>query len=257
MSRLDGHGGWFRANRPGPLECVDMRNPPSPSALRRLARRVLTGGIAVAAVASATACDLAGASSAPESPKQGGTLYVVTQADFGTLDPQVSYVAVEADALRLLTRTLTTFKATPEGASEIVGDLATDAGRPSDNNTVWRFNLKTGLRWEDGSPVTCSQVRYGIERRFSRDVQMQGGAPYPLTYLKDNENPYLGPWVANDNNGKGLESIKCLDERRIEFHLGKPVGDFGYAVSMSTFAPVPPEKDTKEPDPRDRKHVPA
>ncbi|MGE5828612.1 MAG: ABC transporter substrate-binding protein [Micromonosporaceae bacterium] len=224
-----------------------MRTPPSPSALRRFARRVLTGGVALAAIASATACDLAGASSAPEAPKPGGTLYVVTQADFDNLDPQVSYVAVEADALRLLARTLTTYKATPDGASEIVGDLATDAGRPSDNNTVWRFTLKPGLRWEDGSPVTCSQVRYGVERRFSRDVQMQGGAPYPLQYLQDNSpDPYLGPWVANDNNRKGLESIKCLDERRIEFHLSKPVGDFGYAVAMSTFAPVPPEKDTRE-----------
>jgi peptide/nickel transport system substrate-binding protein len=211
-------------------------------------RRFVAAAAAVAAIASATGCDLAGAASAPETPKTGGTLYVVLQADFEVLDPQRSYAAAEANFLRLTTRTLTTYKSEAGAASsEVVGDLATDAGRPSDNNTVWRFNLKNGIRWEDGSPVTCSQVRYGIERRFSRDVIMAGGAPYPLSYLQDNSpEPYLGPWVAGDNNGKGLESIKCLDEKRIEFHLSQPVGDFGYAVAMSTFAPVPPEKDTKE-----------
>jgi len=228
-----------------------MRTPPSSTLVsppRRWLRRLIAVGAALAAVGSATACDLAGAASAPETPKTGGTLTVITQADFDVLDPQRSYAAVEANFLRLTSRTLTTYKSEAgAGASEVVGDLATDAGRPSDNNTVWRFNLKNGVRWEDGSPVTCSQVRYGIQRRFSKDVIMAGGAPYPLTYLQDNSpDPYLGPWVAGDNNGKGLESIKCLDEKRIEFHLKQPVGDFGYAVAMSTFAPVPPEKDTKE-----------
>jgi peptide/nickel transport system substrate-binding protein len=213
----------------------------------RFSRRLLAAVVAVATAVPLAACDLAGAASAPEAPAKGGTLNVILLADFDVLDPQRSYTAVGANAQRLFARTLTTYRSVPgAAASEIVGDLATDTGRPSDNNTVWEFTLKPGLRWEDGSPVTCKQVRYGVERRFSRDAIMGGGAPYPLTYLKDNADPYLGPWVANDNSGKGLESIECLDERTIVFHLKQPVGDFGYAVAMSVFAPVPPEKDKKK-----------
>jgi peptide/nickel transport system substrate-binding protein len=214
----------------------------------RFSRRLLAAVVAAATVVPLAACDLAGAASAPETPVKGGTLNVILQSDFDVLDPQRSYTAVGANAQRLFERTLTTYRSVPgSAASEIVGDLATDTGRPSEGNTVWEFTLKPGVRWEDGSPVTCQQVRYGVERRFSRDAIMGGGAPYPLTYLKDNSpDPYLGPWVARDNDGKGLDSIECVDVKTIRFHLKQPVGDFGYAVAMSVFAPVPPEKDTKE-----------
>jgi peptide/nickel transport system substrate-binding protein len=217
-------------------------------AIRRRTGRLLAAALVVAGVASASACSLAGSASPPKEPKAGGTLYVYMQADFEMLDPQRSYSANEADVLRLLDRTLTTYKSAPgSGASEIVGDLATDAGHPSENDTVWTFDLRPGVRWQDGSPVTCSQVRYGVERRFTRDAEMSGGPYYPIDYLQDNpDSPYLGPWVANDNHGVGLQSIKCIDEHTIQFHLKRPVGDFGYTVAMAVFAPVPPEQDTKQ-----------
>src|SRR5690242_11597946 len=94
---------------------------------RRAMQRLIAVGVAVAAVASAAGCDLARAANTPEQPKPGGTLYVRMQADFAMLDPQRSYSANEADALRLITRTLTTYRSVPGAAgSEVVGDLATD-----------------------------------------------------------------------------------------------------------------------------------
>jgi peptide/nickel transport system substrate-binding protein len=194
-----------------------------------------------------TGCDLAGAADAAPQPKRGGTLYVnlVAPGGFDSLDPQVAYSANSANIGRLLTRTLTTYRSTPgAAASEIVPDLATDTGRASENNTVWKFTLKPGVKWQGGELVTCSQVKYGIERSFSSLLPQ--GATYPRDYLLDNpDKPYLGPYLDNDNNGKGLQSIECLDERNIVFHLSRPVSDFNYAVAMSVFAPVIPEKDTK------------
>jgi peptide/nickel transport system substrate-binding protein len=217
------------------------------SALRRPShrvRRLAAAGIVLATLAATAGCDLAGASNVPAAPKKGGTLFINMQSGLDILDPQLSYSAGEMNVLRLMTRTLTTYRSTPgPNASEIVPDLATDTGRPSEGNTVWEFTLKPGVRWENGEPVTCSQVKYGIERRFS--TLMDQGATYPMEYLQDNQTPYQGPWVGNNNNGKGLESIKCVDERNIRFTLKRPVGDFGYAVALSTFAPVLPEKDTK------------
>ena len=53
--------------------------------------------------------------------------------------------------------------------------------------------------------------------------------------MTDNATPYKGPF---GNDDKGLDSIQCIDQSNIEFHLVHPIGDFGYTVSVSTFAPV-------------------
>lgn len=206
--------------------------------------RRVAAGLAMICLAAVSGCEFAGASNAPPDPKQGGTVFVNIQGGLSILDPQRTYAATEMNVLRLLSRTLTTYRSVPGAAgSEIVPDLATDTGRPSDNNTVWTFTLKPNVKWEGGEPVTCSHVKYGIERRFS--ALMDEGAAYPKTYLADNDPPYEGPFIGGNNDGKGLESIECADEKNIVFHLKRPVGDFGYTVAMSTFAPVLPEKDTK------------
>src|SRR5258707_11267754 len=199
-------------------------------------RRLFVGAIVLVSLGTVAACDVAAAKSGPASPKKGGTLYVNIQGGLDILDPQRTYAASEMNVLRLTTRPLTTYKVAPgQAASEIVPDLATDTGRPSENNTVWAFTLKPGVKWENGEPVVCSQVKYGVERRFSN--LMNEGAPYPKDYLADNATPYEGPWVGSNNDGKGLESIQCSDERNIVFHLKRPVGDFGYTVALSTLPP--------------------
>jgi peptide/nickel transport system substrate-binding protein len=216
--------------------------------VRRLRTVALGGALAVALVATA-ACDTADASNEQTPPRPGGTLHVVlTQGMPEHLDPQRLNAATDANISRLMTRTLTTFKAQPgEASSEIVGDLATDTGRPSEGNRVWTFRLKDGVRWQDGSQVTCAQVKYGIERSFSKLAIFETAQSYAKAFLKDNETPYEGPLVGRNNGGKGLESIECVDTQTIQFRLQRPVGDFGYTVAMSVFAPVPAaENDDRE-----------
>ncbi len=235
---------------------------PAATSGRGRLRRLLAIGVALAGVIAVGGCDLAGAANTPPEPKRGGTLYINVGNGIDSLDPQRTYSATGANILRLVTRTLTTYRSVPGAASEIVPDLATDTGRPSENNTVWKFTLKPNVKWQGGELVTCEQVKYGIERRYATTyafTNTDGLRVFPFTqgpsyalpgdrggYLVDNDKPYLGPYLANDNDGNGLESIVCLDERNIEFHLSRPVGDFGYALAMAVFAPVPPERDTKE-----------
>jgi peptide/nickel transport system substrate-binding protein len=198
---------------------------------------------AAVALVGAAACDTADARAGRE-PQPGGTLRVSLLGWPNFLDPQLIQAALEADVSRLTTRTLTTYRPEPDLAgSEIVPDLATDTGRPTENNTIWEFTLKENVRWQDGEPVTCQDVKYGVERRFSKLEDRQSGAPYPLTYLKDNDPPYQGPWVGGNNDGQGLESVECVDQRLIRFHLVAPRGDFNYTVSMPVFAPVRPGSD--------------
>jgi peptide/nickel transport system substrate-binding protein len=225
------------------------RTPSRPGRVPRRAARslrtVTVGVLAVAVAVVSAACSTADAANEPDQAKQGGTLRVVLGDAMSHLDPQQLYTATEANFSRLITRTLTTFRSEPGPASsQIVGDLATDTGRPSDNNKVWEFTLKQGVRWEDGNPITCQDVKYGVERSFSK--LFTDGAKYPAQYLADNAEKYEGPFTGNNNNGQGLRSIECVDARTIRFRLKQPVGDFGYTVAMSVFAPVPTGKDTKD-----------
>jgi peptide/nickel transport system substrate-binding protein len=158
------------------------------------------------------------------------------------LDPQRVRTETESNVSRLITRTLTMYRTDAGGG--LVGDLATDAGRATSNSTIWEFTLKPGLRWADGAPLTCYDVKYGVERGYSGLVG--GVQPYPRLYLVDNATPYSGPYTGGNNAGRGLESARCVDARTIRFSLRAAVADFGAVVSTPAFAPVPAEQDKKE-----------
>jgi peptide/nickel transport system substrate-binding protein len=216
--------------------------PARPGGPRRLAR-ALTAAIAAASLLATAACQTADATDEAELPNKGGTLRVWMIGWPQFLDPQLITAAVEADFSKLISRTLTSFRAEEDRASELVADLGTDLGRPSQNNTVWEFTIREGVRWEDGEPVTCQQLKYGVERRFTRDPDRQSGSTVPRRYLQDNDSPYEGPWVGNNNDGRGLESVECVDQRIVRYHLNRPVGDFNMMVASPVFAPVRPGAD--------------
>ena len=71
----------------------------------------------------------------------------------------------------LFTRTLVQ-SGTGAGSSSnaIHPDLATNLGVSSNNNKTWKFTLKTGIKWQDGTPVTCANVAYGVSRTFAQDI---------------------------------------------------------------------------------------
>jgi peptide/nickel transport system substrate-binding protein len=218
---------------------------------RRAHLRMLTTAVAVFALGTTVAaCDSA-ASNEADAPAKGGILRVFT-ADLPThLDPQKISLATDSDISRLITRTLTTTKAEPGSASsEIVPDLATDTGRPSDGNKTWEFKLKDGVKWEDGSAINCQQLKYGAERNFSE--LMADGLPYARIYLEQNPPKYAGPFIGDNNGGKGLESVECVDARTIRYHLKQAVGDFGYTAALTVLAPVRADKDGKDKEAYDK-----
>ncbi|MGW6914954.1 ABC transporter substrate-binding protein [Kitasatospora sp. NPDC054939] len=170
-------------------------------------------------------------------PTKGGTLTVLSNQDFAHLDPARNWTLPTMDfGTRLLYRTLVTFKAEPgKGGSEIVPDLATDVGRPSDGGKTWTFTLKDGLKYEDGSPIKSSDIKYNVERSFSPDLT--GGPDYAQQYLEGGEG-YKGPLT-----GQHLDSIQTPDDKTIVFKLKRPVAEFSYTATLPTFAPVPPSQE--------------
>ncbi|HEY2794791.1 MAG TPA: ABC transporter substrate-binding protein [Micromonosporaceae bacterium] len=184
----------------------------------------------VVAVAMMAACHSASNDGAAL-PGKNGTLYLILSTNpVETLDPQEISTATDANVSKEIDRTLTTTNA----KGQLVPDLATDTGRPSNNDTVWEFTLKPGVKWSDGSPVTCADIQYGVERRFANQIDKFGGLRYQMDDLADTAN-YEGPFVSTNST---LPSIVCEDTRNVAFHLNRPIGDFGYTVSVNTFAPI-------------------
>ncbi|MGW7431491.1 ABC transporter substrate-binding protein [Streptomyces sp. NPDC054861] len=170
-------------------------------------------------------------------PARGGTLTVLSNQDFAHLDPARNWVMPTMDfGTRLLYRTLVTFKAAPgKAGSELVPDLATDLGTPSNGGRTWTFTLKEGVKYEDGSPVRAQDIKYNVERSFAPDLT--GGPDYAAQYLARTDG-YKGPL-----QGKHLDSVKTPDDRTLIFELKRPVAEFSATATLPTFAPVPPARE--------------
>jgi peptide/nickel transport system substrate-binding protein len=204
----------------------------------------MRAGTAVVAVTLlASACGGSSSSNNGSKPATGGTkggqLNILMIADFEHLDPQRNYVSSALNFGRLLYRQLTTYKAEQGTAgTELAPDLATDLGKATDNAKTWTFTLKDGLKYEDGTEIKASDVKYGVERSMSPLIP--DGPQYAKQYLEGGKD-YKGPY-----DGKELDSIIADDAKKtITFKLSQPHGDFGYTVSLPTFSPVPKAKDTK------------
>jgi len=174
-----------------------------------------------------------------------------TKAGFRHLDPQRNYTAVDvAFATGYLQRTLTGYRrAEGEDGVQLVGDLATDTGRPSDGGRTWSFTLRRGVAFEDGQPITCADVKYGVSRAFATDV-ITDGPSYPRTMLAvprdaNGEPVYPGPYAPGRPGQQAFDrAVQCApDDRTITFHLARPVPDFNHTVTLPAFSPVPPLRD--------------
>lgn len=162
--------------------------------------------------------------------KKGGTLFQYSANKEIHFDPATSQ-NLGTSAIHLIVRSLTAWKTSPSGDTQLVPDLATNTGTPSDGGKTWTFKLKPGQEYADGSTITAQDIKFGIERSF--DAQLQGGLSYHKALLVGGEK-YQGP-----AKGKQLSSIETPDKTTIVFHLVRPFADWGWIASMPAFAPVP------------------
>lgn len=189
----------------------------------------------VAAAASAVGLTLAGCGT-EESDSDGGTLTVLHHQPYESADPQRIYVGAQlAHFRRTLYRGLLAFPMSEDEAEATtpVPDLATDTGTSRRGGRVWSFTLKDGVTWEDGSEITCEDVRYGTSRAFATDV-VTGGPTYMLSKLdlpRDGSGrpAYRGPY-----SGEGQQhfdrAVTC-DDRTVTFRFSEPWADFPLAVA--------------------------
>ena len=212
---------------------------------------VLTGG-AVAVVLGLAACSSGGGQSegvrSTGPAQRGGTLHVLDEGTVLSWDPQRVYSSSDMSvANRLFSRTLTTFApgTTRDQQRTLVPDLARDTGTTGDGGRTWSFVLRAGAAWQDGRPVTCADVKYGISRQFAVD-RLQGGPQYGLRYLDIPRNPngssrYAGPYR---RTGQALfdKAVSCRGNT-LGVRLNQPLPDFNRMVSLPAFSPFRADHD--------------
>ncbi|MEU4157493.1 ABC transporter substrate-binding protein [Actinoplanes sp. NPDC026670] len=184
-----------------------------------------------------------GPAKAVEGATKGGVVKLLHAAEFEHLDPQKIYVS---DALSMATqfaRTLTGYKEDGKGNLKLVGDLATNAGEDVNGDCkVWKYTLKDGLKFEDGTPITGADVVYGISRSFDPDWGV--GPTYIqqwLTGAVEYNTTYKGPFLSAGAEVPGLKA----EGNVITFTFPTAQCETPFAVAMPTSAPVPKAKDTK------------
>lgn len=210
----------------------------------------------------------------------GGTLYMLQSGNlWNHVDPQRAYTGEDLAFFgATIYRGLEAYQYSTDAATAtgLVPDLATDTGTASADAKTWSFTLKDGVKFQDGSPITCEDVKYGVSRTFATDI-ITDGPTYQIQYLdiptvdgytKDKDgkpqattvSTYGGPYsdtlpgpVYTDktltteipNDKAAYDKAVTCDGSTITFHLNAPIGDFNYATTLG-FTPVPKAADTGE-----------
>lgn len=177
------------------------------------------------------------------STKKGGTLKAAHSADWDSLDPGDTYYGYSFNFGRYYWRTLTTYKTGPgPDGNTVVPDLAEGLGEPSADGKTWTYKLRSGLKFEDGSPITAKDVAYAVARSYDKKRFPHG--PSYLNELLDWPKDFKSVYDTPDVEYKA--AVEATDDTTVVFHLKKPFASMDYIVQMPMTAPVPQAKDTAE-----------
>jgi peptide/nickel transport system substrate-binding protein len=214
---------------------------------KKLLSRV--GVIAVTGVLAAAlaACSSGGGTPAPTSSGQkGGTLTSLdVSGEYEATDPVGVYLGVEiANFRRIVYRGLTALPITADKNPKVVADLATDTGTTKDEGKTWSFTLKKGVKWQDGTAITCADLQYGLSRSYDASL-VAGGGGVGLTYFGDGSynlidpsdpsydlaTEYTGPLTGTPEAQAHFEKAASCSGDTITYHFQNPWADFPDATA--------------------------
>jgi len=189
--------------------------------------------------------DLASKQVLNPSTKTGGTINLISSQSFDSIDPGITYSAQTWNVFRLFARPMMAYEHTP-GGNQIVGDLATGPGQQSNGGKTWTYTLRQNATFEDGTPITSTDVRWAIER--SNWSSLVGNGP---TYFHNILTPPNDPRFTNLDVYKSGDKmfdniIETPNAQTITFNLPQAFGEFDYVMTLLQTAPVERAVDAKD-----------
>ena len=171
-----------------------------------------------------------------EGAEEGGTVKLISVTPLETMDPSEAYYTHTAAILGgLVTRSLTQYVLDPETNTPIlVPDLATDLGTSNEDFTEWSFTLRDGIKYEDGTPVTVEDLKFGLERTMDTTTFPESPGFYSQDYYEGGAD-YQGPYTGD---GAELDSI-AIDGNTVTITMAKPFPDMPYWAAFPANGPIP------------------
>ncbi|WP_167736773.1 ABC transporter substrate-binding protein [Nocardioides sp. 1609] len=166
----------------------------------------------------------------------GGTIKVISVAGLNTMHPSEAYYQNTSTILSgLVTRALTQYVYDEETKSMVlIPDLATDLGTPNEDFTEWKFELKPGIKYEDGTDVKAEDFIFSTAASMDR-TQFPEGPAYSNDYLVSGDT-YEGYFTA----GKTLDGFEAVtvEGNTITYKARKPFPDMPYWLTFPAMSPM-------------------
>jgi peptide/nickel transport system substrate-binding protein len=166
---------------------------------------------------------------------RGGTLTISTppMSRCGCLDPAFVFEPNEWQLLTTMYDGLVAYrKVGGAGGATLVPDLARQLPVPTQGGRVYRFELRAGIRYSDGTPVRAADVRASFERMLKLN-----GLNLPPFYaaIKGASQCVTRPGACDLSSGIQTDDATGS----VTFNLTKPDPDFLYKLSLPTASVLP------------------
>lgn len=149
-----------------------------------------------------------------------------------SLDPGATYCDQPWRLLHLLGDGLLAFEPIG-GTATLVPDLARSIPTPTDGGTIYRFELRDGIRYSNGEVVAPTDFLRALERGFPLNEfahgSLYGGLVGAEACMSDSRTCDLSEGIETDDASGTLT-----------FHLVAPDPEFPYKLTLPFAYPVPP-----------------
>ncbi|MGI4982898.1 MAG: ABC transporter substrate-binding protein [Janthinobacterium lividum] len=174
-------------------------------------RGAMAAGTGDGATGAAGASAAATAPRAHPPPRAGATIRVASLTPVGAIDP---VTASDSASICLLSQTCE-FLVDDDGDTLTLRPALATAWFPDATARVWTFQLRRGVRFHDGQPMTAADVVASFDR------------------LTDTVRGSAALSVFNGVLSQG--GTRALDDHTVAFHLDAPNGNFPYYLSSDNY----------------------
>jgi peptide/nickel transport system substrate-binding protein len=176
-----------------------------------------------AAPASAAASAVAPASAAAAgTPVNGGTLVVGLPGDMAFADPSL---VSDGNSLYVMNQVVQGLVGLAPGTlSDIVPVLAASLPTVSPDGLTYTFTLRTGIKFQDGTPFNAAAVKYNYDRWKN----------FPKGDLQNNAY-YYGAVFGGFGSASNIVSVDAPNDTTVIFHLKQPQSNFLISQTLMVF----------------------
>ena len=175
-----------------------------------------------AAAPASAAAVAAPASAAAGTPVNGGTLVVGLPGDMAFADPPL---VSDGNSLYVMNQVVEGLVGLAPGTlSDVVPVLAAALPTVSSDGLTYTFTLRTGIKFQDGTPFNAAAVKYNYDRWKN----------FPKGDLQNNAY-YYGAVFGGFGADSNIVSVDAPNDTTVIFHLKQPQSNFLISQTLMVF----------------------